>query len=103
MSIINNIFVATNYEVEDLEENPDRALNRYEFIEFLVRIAAFKFKETSKQVSTYAEAFEILLQKHVFEYTNLPPWQDFREKELWSLGPNDVISANLININKVHA
>ena len=102
MSIIDNIFVATNYEVEDLEENPDRALNRYEFIEFLVRIAAFKFKDTAKQVSTFSGAFEILLQKHVFEYMNLPPWQDFREKELWSLGPNDVITANISNLNKMH-
>ena len=45
MSIIDSIFIATNYEVEDMDENPDRALNRYEFLEFLVRLGAFKFKD----------------------------------------------------------
>ena len=45
MSIIDSLFIATNYEVEDMDENPDRALNRYEFIEFLVRLGAFKFKD----------------------------------------------------------
>ena len=73
MSIIDSNFIATNYEIEDMEENPDRALNRYEFIEFLVRIAAVKYKDT-KQVSTFSEAFEMLLQKNVFEYSNPPPW-----------------------------
>ena len=45
MSLIDSIFIATNYELEDMTENPDRALNRYEFIEFLVRVAAAKYKD----------------------------------------------------------
>lgn len=33
-------FIATNVELEQIEENPDRALCRYEFMEIIVRIAA---------------------------------------------------------------
>ena len=83
MSIIDSIFIATNYEVEDMDENPDRALNRYEFLEFLVRLGACKFKDQSKEVKTFSEAFEILLERHVVPNYNYAPWHDFRVKELW--------------------
>lgn len=39
VSTIDRLFIATNVELEDIEENPDRALCRYEFFEVLVRIA----------------------------------------------------------------
>ena len=45
ISVIDRIFIATNVEIEQIEENPDRALCRYEFFEILVRIAAAKFKD----------------------------------------------------------
>ena len=91
MSIIDSLFIATNYEVEDMDENPDRALNRYEFIEFLVRLGAFKFKDQSKEVKTFSGAFEILLERHVIPHYSFPPWQEFRALELWQTGPNDVL------------
>ena len=40
ISTIDRLFIATNVELEEIEENPDRALCRYEFFEILVRIAA---------------------------------------------------------------
>ena len=46
MSSIDRHFIATNDELEEIDENPDRALCRYEFLEILVRIAAAKFKDT---------------------------------------------------------
>jgi len=39
MSSIDRHFIATNVELEEIDENPDRALCRYEFLEILVRIA----------------------------------------------------------------
>ena len=44
MADVDRCFVVTNYEEEDIPENPDRALNRYEFLEILVRIADIKYK-----------------------------------------------------------
>ena len=74
MSIIDSIFIATNYEVEDMDENPDGALNRYEFLEFLIRLGAFKFKDTSKEAKTFSEAFEILIERHIMPNYSFPPW-----------------------------
>jgi len=39
MSAIDRHFIATNVELEEIDENPDRALCRYEFLEILVRVA----------------------------------------------------------------
>ena len=54
-------------------ENPDGALQRFEFIEILFRIAAAKFKDT-KKVSTFHEAFEKLLHDHLFKFYTPEPW-----------------------------
>jgi hypothetical protein len=39
ISTIDRIFIATNVTLEKQEDNPDKALCRYEFYEILVRIA----------------------------------------------------------------
>ena len=63
---VDNAFVATNFEEEDLDDNPNRELCRYEFLEILVRLADKKYKET-KKVKTYAEALEKLLHECIFD------------------------------------
>ena len=40
---IDRIFIATNFEEEDLEENDDNSLCRFEFYEIIVRMAKTKF------------------------------------------------------------
>jgi len=39
IATIDRIFIATNVELEKNEDNPDKALCRYEFYEILIRIA----------------------------------------------------------------
>jgi hypothetical protein len=43
MATFDRMFIACNIEEEDLEDNPDRALCRYEFLEILVRMAHAKY------------------------------------------------------------
>ena len=45
-SDIDTAFIATNFEIEDMDDNPDRALQRFEFIEILYRIADVKYIQT---------------------------------------------------------
>lgn len=45
-SDIDRIFIATNFEEEDLEENDDNSLCRFEFLEIIARMAKCKFFET---------------------------------------------------------
>lgn len=41
-------FIATNAELVDLKNNPDRDLNRYEFMEILLRLANDKYRIPKK-------------------------------------------------------
>ena len=43
LSDIERCFIAANYEEEDVPENPNRLLNRYEFLEILVRVADVRY------------------------------------------------------------
>ena len=43
MATFDRMFIAVNIEEEDLEDNPDRALCRYEFLEIIYRIAVAKY------------------------------------------------------------
>jgi len=94
MSTIDRLFIATNYEVEDNDENPNRALNRFEFIEILIRIANTLYRETG-HASTYADALDLLLSNNIFPKYDDTHWQSFRDKELWTQDVNDILEANL--------
>lgn len=83
LSVIDRLFIATNVELEQINENPDRALCRYEFFEILVRIAGWKFKD-SRQVTTYSEALQKLLSEHILGRNFRMPWQDYRQTKVWS-------------------
>jgi hypothetical protein len=52
-SSLDRLFIASNFELEDQEDNPDTALIRFEFIELLMRIAVEKYKKPGK-FSSYA-------------------------------------------------
>ncbi len=62
--IIDTYFKATNFEEEDQDNNDDFALNRFEFLEVLVRIARGKYVETGQETQT-SVALMKLLQTHI--------------------------------------
>ena len=96
-SDIDRLFIAVNFEVDDnMEDNPDKELCRYEFLEILVRIADVKYlKAKPPRAKLYAEAFEKLIVEQVFPLFEPEPWQEFRDDHLWCLNTNDVFEANL--------
>ena len=53
-STLDRLFIATNVELVDMEDNPDKELCRFEMLEILVRIAGAKYKEVNL-TKTYAE------------------------------------------------
>ena len=97
LATIDRLFIATNFEIESHELNPDNALVRYEFYEILLRLVGARFKDPAI-TATYSEGLEklmpMLVQKH--------DWQEFREQKLWTLEVNDVLEANLEGLKKVY-
>ena len=100
ISTIDRLFIAVNVELEKLEDNPDRDLCRYEFLEILVRIATTKYKDT-KMVETHKEALSKLLEQikanSVIKFTGYA----FKKEEVWVLEVDDLLRTNIPNIRKV--
>lgn len=71
--MVDRMFIATNYELQDQDENPDRALNRFEFIEILIRLGAAKYRDTER-VTTHHEALDFLLTQDIYPHHHFP-WQ----------------------------
>lgn len=94
MSAIDRLFIATNYEVEAQDENPDKQLMRFEFIEILLRIAREKYL-TAGPAKTIDEAYQMILEKHVMPASRAGEWKDWRLRVLYTVEVNDVLHANL--------
>ena len=75
--IVDTLFVAVNFEDNsngyDGDDNPDKLLCRYEFLEILIRIAAEKYIKT-KKCTTYTEAFKAILNDFVYPYYKTGSW-----------------------------
>ena len=50
-SIIDTYFSATNYEESDNDDNPDNALQRFEFLEILIRVAKGKYMDFGNETN----------------------------------------------------
>ena len=80
---------------------PSNGLKRFEFLEIIVRLANSKYLEP-KLVKTYAEATEKLITECVLPYYVPEPWQEFRDKALWTIDVNDLLESNLENLDLVY-
>ena len=57
---IDRIFIATNVELIQQDDNPDRDLCRFEFYEIIVRLGSAKYKD-SGVAKTWDEATKLIL------------------------------------------
>ena len=67
-SDVDRMFITANYEETKHEFNPSNAFCRYEFLEFMSRLARLKYKETEKTASTNVEALQMLLDQYICPY-----------------------------------
>ena len=74
---------------------------RCELLEYIVRLANFKYVQ-NKTVDSFYEAVRITLCDYVRPNYMPQSWQPFRDEELWTIPVNDVLEINLDGINKLH-
>ncbi|CAI2385868.1 unnamed protein product [Moneuplotes crassus] len=101
MKEIDTIFITTNFEEVDMEDNPDKLLCRYEFYEILVRIANQKYIK-SKALSSLPMAVARLLTENIFENSeHVLSGQLWREDYLWTINIDDLYKANLSSLKSI--
>ena len=94
----NNIFGSywkqTNYEEIEQDNNDDNKLNRFEFLEILLRIAKGKYIDFGKETQL-AYAFTKLLQTYILPMLpKLWPLQSWRDEHLWTTEINEFFKVN---------
>lgn len=82
------IFIATNVSSHKYKQNSERVLHRYEFMEFLVRLAQAKYVLTKPSVSL-PKAVAMLLDHHIYPNNHAVDGVDFRSTLLY---PNWLIT-----------
>lgn len=96
------MFIAANFEMEDQEDNPDKALIRFEFIELLLRLAKEKYQKTG-EANSLADAFTILLERNVRPISNADEWSSFRKDKLYNVEVDQVFRANMEVLKKIYS
>ena len=99
------MFIAATLQIETQNlkqgEIPSDKLNRFEFLEILVRLADAKFVQT-KKIKSVSEATKVLIEDYIMKNFTPEPWQKFRDEQLWTIDVNDVLEANLENLKKIY-
>ena len=57
--------IATNVSTNKFKQNAERELHRYEFVEFVVRLALTIYKEP-KKVESLWDATQMILEKDIY-------------------------------------
>ena len=101
--VIDMYFKATNFEETDQDNNDDFALNRFEFLEILIRIARGKYMDFGGTEKSISYALMKLMQSHILPMASQSlPLQSWRDDELWTLEVNDLLEVNLRGIKKLY-
>ena len=100
ISSVDRTYIAANLKVET-SSAPSNGLKRFEFLEILVRLANIKYLEP-KLVKSYAEATEKLITECLLPNFHPEPWQEWRDKELWTIDVNDLFESNLENLKRIY-
>lgn len=75
---------------------------RYEFIELIVRIADFRFKQT-KQTKTIADGIVRVLEEMIYPHAKQMDGEHFRRYHCYAVKVNEILKKNESQIKKVYA
>lgn len=95
---VDRIFITTNFEEEDILENDDSMLCRFEFLECIVRIGKAKFFEKGAAASISKAVEKLILEYVLPNSIEKMEWQRFRDDHLWTLDVDDLFKKNIPGI-----
>jgi len=95
------LFVATNVSANKFINSAERDFNRYEFIEFIVRAAIFRFKDT-KLADTTVKAINMLLEDMIFPFAKSMNGEYFRKYFCYNCDVNEILKKNEHQLRKLY-
>jgi hypothetical protein len=95
---VDRAFIAVNVDFDDLDDNPQQELCRYEFLEIIVRLAMCKYQDLPL---TQAEMTQKMIEEHIFKYADPSLAIKFRREKLYTNEVNNILEANLSNCQEL--
>ena len=90
LAALDLLFVATNVSANKFIQSAERDLNRYEFVEMIVRTALFRFKDTKLAPNT-CKAIEMLLEELIYPNARSMNGEHFRKYYCYNLKINEIL------------
>lgn len=90
LAALDRILITTNVALHGLISSAERDLNRYEFLEILVRLANALYKE-SKVCPTTSTALLKLLQENILPNSKNTDGEHFRRFQCYNVKVNDIL------------
>ena len=93
LSNLDLLLVATNVSQHKYKQSAERDICRYEFFEFFVRTANFRYLETN-QIKNIEDAVEKLLEDYIYPNARFMNGDHFRKHYCYNMNINDVLKKN---------
>lgn len=90
LAALDRILITTNVALHGLISSAERDLNRYEFLEIIVRLAIAKYRE-SKICETTPEAILKLLKHNIFPNSLQVNGDSFRRFQCYNVKVNEIL------------
>jgi hypothetical protein len=101
MAACDRILITTNVAIHGKISNAERDLNRYEFLELIVRMANALYKE-SKVCQTTPDAVKRLLEVNVYPNSKSVDGEKFRRFNCYNVKVNELLKKNEPVLKKVY-
>ena len=94
-------FISTNVNTHGLINSAERNLQRYEFLEMVVRLSRIKYIESGKMRGT-AAAIDKLLNEEMYPNVQEANGHDFRIRHCYNVKVNEILRKNSQVIDKIY-
>ena len=101
IEVLDQIFMDTSIDLEEMPEEPSTELQRFQFMEVIVRLAGAKYLKRGI-CSSYAASVRKLLDEHILRIEGQDRWQEFRDQELWQHDVDDLFKANSEHLTQIY-
>jgi len=101
LAALDRLLITTNVSLHNYTSSAERDLQRYEFLEIIVRLANAKYKETH-QANTTVAAIEKLLHENIFPNARRVDGENFRKYHCYNVKTNEILKKNESLLKKVY-
>jgi hypothetical protein len=95
-------FISTNVNTHGLTNSAQRDLNRYEFLEIMVRFALLKFRDKDPVCKNATEAINKLLEEYIYPTAETMDGWQFRQRVCYNVKVNEFLKKNEKAIERIY-